>query len=114
MTDIIVKRANAVPYKHEDVVDILICDDSVAVSKGRAILDEEGTGGQNLEYEVAYRVGLRLGQLIKLNDSLLGEEFIAKLVGIEHKSTKDENGALILITNITVKKSTFFFSEALP
>lgn len=114
MTDVIVKRANSVPYKHDDVVDILISSDAAAISRGRAILDEEGTGGQNLVFEVSYRTGLRHGQLVKMTDSLLGESFISKIVGIEHAASKDEDGATVLITNLTVRKPTFFYSKALP
>jgi len=45
---------------------------------------------QPVELTIAYRSGLRLGQLAEVHDSLLGESFRGKITGIAHSVENNE------------------------
>jgi hypothetical protein len=45
---------------------------------------------QPVELTIAYRSGLRLGQLVEIHDSLLGESFRGKITGIAHSVENNE------------------------
>ena len=107
MIDIIVTRENAIPHKHEDIVDPKIGSILCAIFRGKAVLDEEGTGLQSLTYETVLRTDLQLGMLVDIEDPVLGEIFRAKITGIEHV-IESVNGAVVKTTFLKIKKPTNF------
>ena len=109
LTDIIVQRANAHPYKHEDVYDVLIQGDECALSRGRAILDESGVGHQIISFDIPYEGNLLLGQIVEVTDSFLSITWRGKIFGISHKAQIGSDSSLILSTNLKVKKPSNYF-----
>lgn len=110
--DIVVKRANAFPYKHENVSGPLLGSSlPAALALGESILDEEGTGSQIVEYEVDYRAGLLCGQTVEIKDSLIKKLIRGKIVSITHTCERSsESSALTVFTKIKVKVPTDFYT----
>ena len=109
LTDLIVQRENSHPFKHEDIYDPLIQGDSCAVSRGRAVLDEEGVGNQAVTFEVPFTKGLKVGQLVDVDDLVLGRHWRGKLVGISHKAQLTSGNSLFLTTSLRVKRPTDYY-----
>lgn len=112
MVDIVVKRANAVPYKMEDITEPLLCDsEEAAIALGTATLDEDGTGIQTVQYTVDFRTDVRAGKLIRVYDHLLGKVLVGKVVSVATSSERDgENGALVPTSVLTIKVPTEFYT----
>lgn len=108
--DIVVKRVNSVPYKHEDVTDPLICDSlACALSRGASILDSEGSGNQMIDLQTEFVEGLTLGTVVEIRDSYTSLVWKGKLVSIQHDCTNDGEG-LIIDTTLRIEKPTMFYS----
>lgn len=112
VTDIVVQRPNAFPYKAEDIFDILIQGNECALSRGRSFLDEKGTGTQVVSFDIPYESGLRLGQIVEVKDTFLNIVWRAKIVGLGHKIQVSSSSSLILSTNLKVKKPSIYFTAA--
>lgn len=85
----------------EDILEPLLSDLNAALSRGRAELDQGALRDrQELEVVLAHHA---LGQIIEVNDSLLGT-WRGKLVGIQHSVTVDDSGALSGSTQLTLEK----------
>lgn len=113
--DVVVKRQDAVPYKHEDIVDPLIGNDECAISRGRAVLDEKGTGAQVVRYATVFRSGLKLGQIVQVQDGVLGLTYKGKVVGIQHQIndlSSAGSGNLTITTFLDIERPTTFYSLA--
>lgn len=108
LTDLIVQRTNAHPYKHEDVYDVLIQGDECALSRGRAVLDESGVGHQVVAFDIPYMKGIRLGQIVEVEDLILNTSWRGKIIGIGHK-LQIGSGSLLAVTNLKVKKPSKYF-----
>jgi len=110
VTDIIVQRTVAHPFKHEDVYDVLIQGDECALSRGKAVLDETGVGHQIVSFDIPFTKNLQLGQIIEVTDASLNITWRSKLVGISHKVQVSSTSNLIATTNLKVKKPSTYFS----
>lgn len=109
ITDVIVQREAAYPFKHEDVYDPLIQGESCAVSRGRAVLDEEGVGNQVVSFDIPFTKELKLGQIVDVDDLALGHRWRGKIIGIAHKVQISSNTSLFLTTSLRVKKPTDYY-----
>lgn len=67
----------------EDIVDPLITEVSVALSRGQVEIDRVAKGVP-VTMVTKFRSDLRIGQLIEVIDALLGAAWRAKIVSIEH------------------------------
>jgi hypothetical protein len=112
VTDIVVQRPNAFPYKAEDIFDILIQGKECALARGRSFLDEKGTGTQVVSFDIPYVPNLRLGQIVQVSDSFLALTWRAKIVSISHKIQIGSGSSLLLTTNLKVKKPSTYFVPA--
>ena len=74
----------------EVVVDELISNDAVALSRGRSELDASQMAQRSLTVDIPYMTGLRLGQLVKVTDILQGVVHDGKIVGISHSAVPDK------------------------
>lgn len=83
MVDIVVIRG-AGDKQGDDIVDALLSTTAAAINRGRNELDRRSTGKDSLTYTVIFRTGLLLGQLVEVDDILLGASFRAKVTGIRH------------------------------
>jgi len=82
--DIIVIR-NDGDRPGDDVVDGLIGSLPVALARGQAELDERGQRMKDQTIEGVHRDGVRLGQLLRVNDAVHGS-FASKSTGIAHRA----------------------------
>ena len=82
MIAITVQRGEGL-HPGDDIIEPLLGNIAVALSRGRAEIDA-AMDIQPVELTIAYRSGLRLGQLAEIHDSLLGESFRGKITGIAH------------------------------
>lgn len=86
------------------IVDNLLTDLSVCLQRGRNDLDTRAHGGQIVTMVTRFRPGLLLGQVVKVQESLFGESWYAKITGITHTVTNAK-----LTTTLTLLKPTDFF-----
>ena len=110
--DIIVELVGSRGHKGEDIEEPLLGDDiSAAVSRGKAELYERGTGGQFIDYNTVFIPDLKLGQLVKIKDSLFDEIIYGKVTSINIVGARDgETGAFEVNMDITIRRSTDFYS----
>lgn len=85
----------------EDIVDPLLSEVNVALSRGRAELDQ-GTLADEQQLEVTLQ-DLRLGQLITVEDSALGY-WQGKVTSVVHSVSVDDDGNLSAQTSVTLRK----------
>lgn len=67
-----------------DIVDPLMSTPLVLLERGRAEIDK-ASGLQKVQLTCRYRGGVRTGQLAEVHDSLQGETYYGKLVGVAYK-----------------------------
>ena len=109
MTSVVVQRVVTLPAKGMDISEPLLSSEASLVSRGKAYLCEEGTGEQPIQYTVAFRPGIRCGQLVEIQDSIIGTAFRGKITAISHDITRDgETGAVRALTTMTIKKESTF------
>ena len=84
MTDIIVRRF-AGDRQGDDIVDGLLSTTAAAQNRGRNELDEQSISKSPIRYQMVHRAGVRLGQLVEVNDSLEGATFRGKITDITHR-----------------------------
>lgn len=99
----VIVRRGAGSHPGEDIVDPLITILPVALARGRNELDERGSGLQDVQVSVPYRTGIRLGQVVRVRETLFGTTWYGKVSGISHRCelASDE-------TTLTIKKPTEF------
>lgn len=85
----------------EDIVDPLLSEVSVALSRGRAELDQ-GALADEQQLEVTLR-DVRLGQLVAVDDSALGY-WKGKITAAVHTVNVDDEGNLSAHTSVTLRK----------
>lgn len=88
MIDVMVTRG-AGDLRAEDVVDPLIGSIPTAISRGRAVVDASAERMKPVTITAVYRDGLRNGQLLRVNDSIVGT-WSGQLVSITHRATGGE------------------------
>jgi hypothetical protein len=87
--DIVVIR-DAGDRAGQDVVDPLIGSLPVAIARGRKELNDQAQLLQPVQVDCLFRIGLRLGNTVRFQDSRRGT-WTGKLVGITHRGS---NGAV--------------------
>lgn len=100
MVDIVVVRGDGT-RPGEDIVDSLITTVEVALSRGRAELDEGALSDEAVLDCVLYDA--RLGDLVEVDDSTLGL-WRGKLTGLTQTVSIDENGNVSGSTSINLRK----------
>lgn len=85
----------------EDIVDPLLSEVSVALSRGRAELDQ-GALADEQQLDVTLR-DVRLGQLVAIEDSALGA-WRGKVTAVVHSVSVDDEGNLSAQTSLTLRK----------
>lgn len=98
--DIVVIRGEGLS-PGDDIVEALLSDVNAALSRGRAELDEGALAEEN-DLDVKLQ-DIRLGQLIKIDDSRLGA-WSGKITAVVHSVDMDTEGNLSANTKITLRK----------
>lgn len=98
--DIVVIRGEG-DHPGDDIVEPLLSDVNAALSRGRAELDQ-GALADEQELEISFQ-DVRLGQLIQIADSSLGN-WKGKITAMSHSVTFDDDGNLSAATNVTLRK----------
>ncbi len=83
MVDLVVIRG-AGDRQGDDIVEALLSTTAAALNRGRNELDRRATGKDSLTYTVVFRTGILLGQLVEVDDILLGASFRAKVTAVRH------------------------------
>lgn len=99
----IIARRGSGTHPGEDVIDPLIVSIAVALERGRNELDEQSSGLQDVDLEIPFRVGLRIGQVAKVQDSLFGTTWFGKIVSLSHTSALGVNS-----TSVRLRRPTGF------
>lgn len=87
----------------EDIYDPLITALPVALARGRNELDEQSSGLQPVDLNIPFRIGLRMGQVVKVIDTLFGTIWYGKIESLRHAKTIDG-----MITTVRLKRPTEF------
>lgn len=85
----------------EDIVEPLLSDVNAALSRGRAELDQ-WTLADEQTLEITLQ-DVRLGQLIEVDDSALGN-WRGKVTSVTHTVNVDDAGNLSAQTRVTLRK----------
>lgn len=91
----------------EDIVDGLLTEDIVALSRGRMELDA-AQSNQNVTLTIVYKTGVRQGQLVEVYDRLVGASWRGKIVGIQH--TMERITGPRATSQLEVERVTEFYS----
>jgi len=83
MVHIIVKRG-AGTSPGDEIVDPLLSTQPAALSRGRAELDKQGSGAQEVTLTVPFVTGRRPGQLEAVHDIESGRVFKGKITSLRH------------------------------
>lgn len=82
MIDIIVQRDDG-DFPGEDVQDPLLCELSVALQRGRNLIDSNSRL-QEVEIEAVLRPSTARGSIAEVHDALRGKTLKGKIVGVTH------------------------------
>lgn len=105
MPDIFVQRDDGL-QRGPDIIDPLLTTVEACIARGRCALDEQAQPSQEVELEIVYRTGLRLGMLVTVSDLLSGRTYYGKITGIGHDATTNNSGAVETVTRITLFRPT--------
>lgn len=105
MFSITVRRGDGL-HPGEDIVEALIKTLPVALERGRNELDDRAHALQEVDLMVHFRPGLRLGQVLEIEETLFGTTWYGKVVGLSHSYDGGQQAAL---TSIRVKRPSDFF-----
>jgi len=100
MSSIVVFRY-AGDKKGQDIVEALLTSVAAKLERGRVELDKYAKPAQSVTMDIVYRAGIRLGQLVEVNDSTQGKSWRGKVVGIVHKIKKESH-----VTELTITRPT--------
>ena len=89
---------------NDAVISNLLSELPACIQRGRNELDESAHGSQLVTIEMVFRPGIRLGQLVKVQETLFGSSWYAKITGIKHHVQNAK-----LTTELTLLKPTDFF-----
>lgn len=84
-----------------DIIDPLMTTSLVLLERGRAEIDK-ASGLQKVRLTCKYRGGVRTGQLAEVHDSLQGETYFGKLVGVAYKA----RGVSVMLEITMLRKPT--------
>ena len=97
-------RGDGLHRQPDAVISNLLTELPAVLQRGRNELDEKAHGSQIVTITTRFRPGLLLGQVIKVQESLFGSAWYAKITGIKHNVSNSK-----LTTELTVFKPTNFF-----
>lgn len=92
----------------EDIIDALMVTEAVALSRGRAELDRHSTAMQEVNLEIVYKSGIRLGQLAEVHNQLEGYSYVGKIIGIQHSAENIKSPRAV--TNLVLERVTDFYT----
>ena len=84
--EIIVVR-NSADKEGDDIVDPLMATVLVALSRGRAELDERAHSPQTVSLGIVFMPSIRHGQLVEVHDAAQGVSWRGKIIGVTHNAT---------------------------
>ena len=82
-----------------DVIDPLMASPLVLRERGRAEIDA-ASGLQKVYLTCVYRGGVRAGQLVEVHDSLQGQSYRGKIVGLAYRAL----GTQVLLDVVLLRK----------
>lgn len=85
----------------EDITEALLASNAAKVERGRVEMDLHALPNQTVTMQIVYRPGVRLGQIVEVNDSTQGASWRGKITGIVHKITKTKH-----VTDLTLSRPT--------
>lgn len=85
----------------EDIVEALLTNIDAGLSRGRAELDE-GALADEQKLEIILQ-DIRLGQLVEVDDSILGH-WHGKVTSITHTVSVSDEGNIDATTNLSLRK----------
>jgi hypothetical protein len=97
-------RGDGLHRTPDAIISNLLTELPAVLQRGRNELDDKAHGGQVVTMTVRFRPGLLLGQVIKVQESLFGSDWYAKITGIKHTVSNSK-----LTTELTLMKPTDFF-----
>lgn len=97
-------RGDGLHRQPEAIVSNLLTELPAVLQRGRNELDGTAHGNQVVTMTVRFRQGLRLGQIAKVEESLFGTAWYAKITGIKHTVSNSK-----LTTELTLMKPTNFY-----
>lgn len=106
MTHIVVKRG-AGDSPGEEIVDPLLATVPAALSRGRAELDKQGSGAQEVTLTVPFTTGRRLGQLEAVHDIEAGKVYKGKITGLRHHGRGGETPEAWTDVTLETKSEVF-------
>lgn len=83
MSSIVVIRG-AGDRKGSDITEPLLYSLEAKLARGTAEMDEHSEEQQVVDLTITYRPGVRMGQLVEVNDSIQGATWRGKITGIAH------------------------------
>lgn len=83
-----------------EISEALLGDDvPAALARGRAELDANATAWERVSLECRYKPELRLGDVVEVDDPVLGAAWRGKIVGIVHSESDSE-----IVTKLDVRR----------
>jgi hypothetical protein len=71
--------------KGQDIVEALLSSTAAKLERGRVELDEHALPVQSVSMDITHRPGVRLGQLVEVNDSTQGKTWRGKITAVAIK-----------------------------
>ena len=97
-------RGDGLHRTPDAIVSNLLTELPAVLQRGRNELDTQAHGSQVVTMTIRFRAGLLLGQVIKVEETLFGKAWYAKITGIRHTVSNSK-----LTTELTLMKPTNFF-----
>lgn len=94
-------RGDGTHRVNDAIISDLLTTLDACLQRGRNELDEKAHGGQIVTMTCRFRPGLLLGQVIKVQETLFGSAWYAKITGIKHSVSGTK-----LTTELTLLKPT--------
>lgn len=106
MVDLVVIRG-AGDKPGNDISSELITSDAVAVSRGRAELDQHSSALQEVSLTLVYTSGIKLGEIVQVHNQLEGYSWKGKVIEVSHSAEKLSGPRLT--TNLVVQRVTDYY-----
>jgi len=79
------------------IADALLAPLHAKLERGRVEMDEHAQPSKDVNLEIVFRPGLRLGQVVEVHDALQGARYRGKITAITHNA-----GPVSLTTSLTL------------
>lgn len=83
VVSVVIHNAGLTPGK--DIIEFILSSNLAQRSRGLAELGKRGSDIQVADMTIKYRTGLRIKQMVEVQDSLQGVSWKGKIVGISHR-----------------------------